>query len=481
MAKAKSQAKAQTQKPAKKTSESTKAQAAKKVKNTNKKVGIVIPVYNTPVDFYKECLESVIHQKYKDLEIVLVHDGNHEPCVEVSLEYARKDARITVIVKPFNEGVSIARNIGMDYFSGVYEIKEANVENGLVFYGISNENPYQIGVIYKKQEGILSRELLTPSEIDYIYFLDSDDCCKLDLIDKCVQKAEGMDIVWFGFEKIVEKGAEEIAAHVKNLDILHTSRKISTKDWLQDAKERNCASIIYMWQVFIDFKFLQNTKLRFLNQVMREDNLFGVCLLLQCKNMYILAEELIYYRIRIGGETYCSEDVENIFLPGFLRPLVEAFGGDLVVARKFYVSLSWFIQKLYFFDIIKRHLDEPNIEILIGGMLNRYSSESLSFMHTPFRMNMDYYFGICFNIFLSCIEELPNYNPYYRPFDKIAEYLNSANQKRIEEVRLLKEVLFLENRIIVEKNNIINELLGRVKELEVENKRLHGKVKKDKN
>ncbi|MDY2585572.1 glycosyltransferase [Helicobacter sp.] len=446
------------------------------------KVGIVIPVYNTPLEYFRECLEGALNQDYRDLEILIVHDGDYTPCVEVSLEYASRDPRITVIVKPINEGVSIARNIGIDYFSGALEYrenKEMQVEFGaFIAFSVKNANPYAIGVIYKSKAALIKAKKLTPLKIDYIYFLDSDDVCHKDLVSSCLKHAKGASLVWFSFDKITESGAEHLGEHINDLDILSTSRMITPQDWLSHGKEVGYGSAIFVWQVFIDFKFLKESKLRFLNQVMREDNLFGVCLLLECKKMYALSEKLIDYRVRTNGETNFAIDTDKVFLPGFLRPLFEAFGGDLLLTKHFYVALSWFIQKLYFLDFIQKHTDKQNLNVIAGGMLNRFQNESMKFIHLRFQLDTDYYFNICFNIFLSYIAALPNYDPYYRPFDKLAEYIMPNTNSQQETIRLMKEVLMCENTIIVDKNKMIEDLTERVRELESQNTELKAKLKK---
>lgn len=81
-----------------KTSKATKTTAKAREKHLPK-VGIVIPVYNTPIAYFRECVESALNQDYQDLEILIIHDGAFEPCVEVSLEYATKDPRISVIIR----------------------------------------------------------------------------------------------------------------------------------------------------------------------------------------------------------------------------------------------------------------------------------------------------------------------------------------------------------------------------------------------
>lgn len=79
-------------------------------------ISVIIPVYN--VDTYlKECLDSVISQSFKDLEIILIDDGSIDKSSEICDAYALKDERIRVFHKK-NEGVSVARNIGLDNAHG---------------------------------------------------------------------------------------------------------------------------------------------------------------------------------------------------------------------------------------------------------------------------------------------------------------------------------------------------------------------------
>lgn len=81
-------------------------------------VTIILPVYN--VGKYLEiCLDSVLKQSYRNLEIILVDDGSTDESPRICDEYAQKDSRIRVIHKK-NEGVSTARNVGMEAARGEY-------------------------------------------------------------------------------------------------------------------------------------------------------------------------------------------------------------------------------------------------------------------------------------------------------------------------------------------------------------------------
>ena len=81
-------------------------------------ISIIVPVYNLE-KYLDRCLDSIIHQTYTNLQIIVVNDGSKDNSVDVIKEYACEDRRIVFIDKP-NEGVSIARNVGIDNAIGEY-------------------------------------------------------------------------------------------------------------------------------------------------------------------------------------------------------------------------------------------------------------------------------------------------------------------------------------------------------------------------
>ena len=81
-------------------------------------VSVVIPVYNVE-KYLIRCLESVILQTYRNLEIVLVDDGSTDNSGKICDEYAERDSRIKVIHKE-NGGLSDARNVGIKSASADY-------------------------------------------------------------------------------------------------------------------------------------------------------------------------------------------------------------------------------------------------------------------------------------------------------------------------------------------------------------------------
>lgn len=81
-------------------------------------ISVIVPVYKVE-KYLDECVQSIVNQTYKNLEIILVDDGSPDRCPEMCDEWARRDSRIKVIHKE-NGGASAARNAGLDIAVGQY-------------------------------------------------------------------------------------------------------------------------------------------------------------------------------------------------------------------------------------------------------------------------------------------------------------------------------------------------------------------------
>ena len=115
-------------------------------------VSIVLPIYNVE-KYLDRCIESVVRQTYKKIEIILVDDGSPDSCPQKCDDWAKRDGRIKVVHKK-NAGLGYARNTGIENATG-----------------------------------------------EYICFFDSDDYIALDTIEKAYNLAtkEESDMVIFGF------------------------------------------------------------------------------------------------------------------------------------------------------------------------------------------------------------------------------------------------------------------------------------------
>lgn len=86
--------------------------------NSTPLVSIIIPIYNVE-NYLEQCIISVVHQTYKNLEIILVNDGSPDNSGKICDNFALMDKRIKVIHK-MNGGLSSARNAGIDIAKGEY-------------------------------------------------------------------------------------------------------------------------------------------------------------------------------------------------------------------------------------------------------------------------------------------------------------------------------------------------------------------------
>ena len=81
-------------------------------------ISVIVPVYNVE-KYLDRCVESIVNQTYKNIEIILVDDGSPDRCPQMCDEWAKKDNRIKVIHKE-NGGLSSARNAGLEICRGDY-------------------------------------------------------------------------------------------------------------------------------------------------------------------------------------------------------------------------------------------------------------------------------------------------------------------------------------------------------------------------
>ena len=82
------------------------------------KVSIVIPTYNVE-NYLHECMESVVNQTLRDIEIICINDGSTDGSLEILRKYADRDERVILIDKK-NEGYGVGMNTGMDIATGEY-------------------------------------------------------------------------------------------------------------------------------------------------------------------------------------------------------------------------------------------------------------------------------------------------------------------------------------------------------------------------
>src|SRR5699024_533579 len=89
-----------------------------RMKTPNGKISVVLAIYNV-APYLRQCLNSIVNQTYRNLEIICVDDGSTDESGSICDEYAAQDARVHVIHQK-NQGEPFARNAGLDTISGDY-------------------------------------------------------------------------------------------------------------------------------------------------------------------------------------------------------------------------------------------------------------------------------------------------------------------------------------------------------------------------
>lgn len=118
-------------------------------------ISVIIPIYEVE-KYLRKCVDSVLAQTYKNLEIILVDDGSPDNCGKICDEYAKKDNRVKVIHKR-NGGLSSARNAGLDIAKGE-------------LVGFVDSDDYISPCMYEKLHNVLKTEQtdLALCDLEYV-------------------------------------------------------------------------------------------------------------------------------------------------------------------------------------------------------------------------------------------------------------------------------------------------------------------------
>lgn len=112
------------------------------------KISVIVPVYRVEL-YLRKCIDSIVNQTYRNLEIILVDDGSPDNCGAICDEYVMRDSRIKVIHQA-NSGVSAARNAGLNISTGewiAWVDADDWIENDMFQYLLEGVADYQADVV----------------------------------------------------------------------------------------------------------------------------------------------------------------------------------------------------------------------------------------------------------------------------------------------------------------------------------------------
>lgn len=214
------------------------------------KVSIIVPVYNVEM-YIEKCLNSLVNQTLKDIEIIIVNDGSKDDSYKIVKKYQEKFNNIVYLEKE-NGGLSDARNFGMPYAKG-----------------------------------------------EYIAFLDSDDYVEYDIYEKMYNKAKETNSDYVECDFIWE---------YPNKSVIDTGEKYEGKhDMLQKVR-------VVAWNKLIKREILEKTKIQFPKGYRYEDIEFTYKLIPYINKSSCLREPLIHYIQRDGSiSNVQNERTKEIF------------------------------------------------------------------------------------------------------------------------------------------------------------------------
>lgn len=202
------------------------------------KVSVIVPVYNVE-KYLKQCLDSIVNQTYKNLEIIIVNDGTKDNSMKIVEEYLQ-DKRIKVINKK-NGGLGSARNRGIEEATG-----------------------------------------------DYISFVDSDDYIDLNMYEKLINVIRGEEIIIFNHSRFDDITGEIVK---KNYTKESKMKKLEKRiNYLYSNIENSC------WNKIYKADFIKKNKFRFM-EILYEDVCWNIEVFYKAEKVRLLNEDFYFYRV----------------------------------------------------------------------------------------------------------------------------------------------------------------------------------------
>lgn len=306
----------------------------------DKKVSIVVPIYKVQ-NYLRACLDSLVEQSYRNIEIILVDDGSPDSCPQICDEYRKKDARVTVIHKQ-NGGLVSARKAGAIVATG-----------------------------------------------DYIACVDGDDWVSHLYIETLVNAAVSTcaQIICCGY--YIVKHNRELARQMPERKGYYNKMDLENEIYPHLIQASNATSFSpTVWAKLIERGVYIEHQLTVPNSIsMGEDGACTIPIVLNVDSMYIIDECLYYYRESQSSMTHIKKAVpwDNYYsVTKHLTDIISASSRDMQqqldrrIAHSFFtVAKSQFNQNIPFGTIKREILDKMSDPITKKAIENCMFSYTL--------------------------------------------------------------------------------------------------------
>ncbi|MGN1166530.1 MAG: glycosyltransferase family 2 protein [Lachnospiraceae bacterium] len=241
-----------------------------------KKVTVIIPIYNTE-QYLAECIESILGQTLKELEVICIDDGSTDKSLEVLDNYAKTDDRV-IIYQQKNCGLSMVRNRGLSHAAG-----------------------------------------------EYIYFMDSDDILRQDALENLYNrsKEEKLDVLYFDAITMYEN--EDIKENHLEFDNYYVRKgeyPVNCTGSEMFVRMREAGEYrVNMGIQFFRRGFLEEEDLKFQPGIIHEDNDFTFRAMLLAERVGYISET--YFNRRIRAQSIMTVKTRFNHIYGYFRSFLK--------------------------------------------------------------------------------------------------------------------------------------------------------------
>ncbi|MBQ3786338.1 MAG: glycosyltransferase [Lachnospiraceae bacterium] len=277
------------------------------------RISLIVPVYNTRIDYLRRCVESILFQDHEDKELILVNDGADSDLCDSYEALCKKYPQIKYIYQE-NQGVSVARNAGLDAATG-----------------------------------------------DFVMFVDSDDFISEGLLSDLEKRmSPDLDILFFGY--CTSYTNRELERVIKNPDPELFTPEVLQRAILNANPAIGPLEVGAPWGKFIRRSVIEENGVRFKRGLKKgQDTVFTLHLLQHCRNVSYASVCGYHYRVVSTSISHrFSADIVAIMektldaYTDFVRQYKTDGSFDQLLMTKYYRVLTGEYLDLYFM-----HKDNP--------------------------------------------------------------------------------------------------------------------------
>lgn len=292
-------------------------------------VSIIVPIYKVE-KYLNECLDSILGQTYRDLQIILIDDGSPDGCGAICDEYALRDDRI-VVIHSQNGGLSAARNKGLALCEG-----------------------------------------------DYVLFLDSDDYLEQNAVEVLHQTAEKdkLDILMYDSISFDETAADvpetEIKKYIRKND--YSSLQTGAEMFLEMVRNDEYRSPVQYY--FYNRKFIEKNDLIFHEGILHEDEEFNFFALLYAQRVKHIPDVLYHHRFRADSIMGAKSTYKNTFscyeIIKAMMANADSFLSNPQTENAFKVALARMMRVFYYRVEVSADAQTDNTQDLINDLKHSF-------------------------------------------------------------------------------------------------------------